>query len=104
MTRVFDHVTLGIHDKVCAQRLYDAVMSALDISLLWRPETMLTYGPPDGDVFGPQCDGDGPRHGRHDAFLAADCAAVDRFHAAAVANGGRDDVPPGLRTGYHPHY
>ena len=31
-------------------------------------------------------------------------AAVDAFHVAAIASGGRDDGRPGLRPHYHPDY
>lgn len=41
---------------------------------------------------------------RHWCFRAPDRAAVDAFHAAALAQGGRDDGPPGLRPHYHPSY
>ncbi|MGL4289265.1 MAG: VOC family protein [Phreatobacter sp.] len=37
-------------------------------------------------------------------FLAPDRAAVDAFYKAALAHGGRDEGPPGLRAHYHPHY
>ena len=40
----------------------------------------------------------------HIAFVAEDRAAVDRFYAAAIAAGGRDNGAPGLREIYHPHY
>src|SRR3954453_10506062 len=36
------------------------------------------------------------------AFLAADPAAVDAFHAASLANGGRCEGPPGVREGMDP--
>ena len=36
------------------------------------------------------------------AFLAADRAAVDAFHAAALAHGGDDEGPPGVREGMDP--
>jgi catechol 2,3-dioxygenase-like lactoylglutathione lyase family enzyme len=39
----------------------------------------------------------------HLAFQAADRAAVDRFHAAALAAGGRDRGAPGERP-YHAGY
>jgi hypothetical protein len=29
---------------------------------------------------------------------------VRQFHAAALAAGGRDNGPPGIRTQYHPDY
>jgi len=40
----------------------------------------------------------------HVAFSAADRAAVDAFHAAALAAGGRDNGGPGVRRLYHPDY
>ncbi|HEY2480726.1 MAG TPA: VOC family protein, partial [Caulobacteraceae bacterium] len=36
------------------------------------------------------------------AFLAPTRAAVDAFHAAALAHGGRDEGPPGVREGMDP--
>ena len=39
----------------------------------------------------------------HLAFQAADRAMVDRFHAAGLAAGGRDNGAPGERD-YHPGY
>jgi predicted lactoylglutathione lyase len=38
------------------------------------------------------------------AFNANSRAAVDAFHAAALAAGGTDMGAPGLRTHYHPNY
>jgi catechol 2,3-dioxygenase-like lactoylglutathione lyase family enzyme len=40
----------------------------------------------------------------HLAFRAKSRAAVDAFHAAALAAGGRDNGAPGLRPQYHPNY
>lgn len=40
----------------------------------------------------------------HVAFRAADRAQVDAFYRAAIAAGGRDNGPPGLRPHYHPNY
>jgi catechol 2,3-dioxygenase-like lactoylglutathione lyase family enzyme len=39
----------------------------------------------------------------HLAFAGRDRAAVDRFHVAALAAGGRDNGKPGERS-YHPGY
>ena len=38
------------------------------------------------------------------ALAAPHRRAVDAFYAAAVAAGGRDNGPPGLRPHYHPNY
>jgi catechol 2,3-dioxygenase-like lactoylglutathione lyase family enzyme len=40
----------------------------------------------------------------HLAFAAADRGAVDAFHKAAIAAGGRDNGAPGIRAHYHPNY
>lgn len=40
----------------------------------------------------------------HVAFRATSRAAVDAFYAAAIAAGGRDNGPPGLRPRYHADY
>ena len=42
--------------------------------------------------------------GTHVAFVAATRKDVDRFYAAAIAAGGRDNGAPGLRPHYHAHY
>ena len=40
----------------------------------------------------------------HVAFRADNRALVNAFYAAALAAGGRDNGPPGLRPHYHPNY
>ncbi len=40
----------------------------------------------------------------HIAFAAADRATVDAFHREALAAGGTDNGPPGVREIYHPTY
>jgi predicted lactoylglutathione lyase len=40
----------------------------------------------------------------HVAITAKDRASVDAFHRAALAAGGKDNGPPGLRPQYHPNY
>jgi catechol 2,3-dioxygenase-like lactoylglutathione lyase family enzyme len=40
----------------------------------------------------------------HVAILAKDRATVDAFYKAAMAAGGRDNGPPGIRAHYHANY
>jgi catechol 2,3-dioxygenase-like lactoylglutathione lyase family enzyme len=40
----------------------------------------------------------------HIAFDAANRATVDAFYQAALAAGGKDNGPPGIRAYYHPNY
>jgi catechol 2,3-dioxygenase-like lactoylglutathione lyase family enzyme len=104
MPSIFDHVTLGISDLARARAFYGPVMASLDLPLLWENATMLTYGIKGGEDFGLQLDRGTARHGCHVAFRAASRAAVDRFHAAALAAGGLDAGPPGLRPEYQGAY
>ena len=48
--------------------------------------------------------GDTTRGSLHIALAAKDRAAVDAFHAAALAAGGTDNGAPGLHPQYHPNY
>jgi catechol 2,3-dioxygenase-like lactoylglutathione lyase family enzyme len=41
---------------------------------------------------------------QHIAFRAPNRAAVDAFYKAAIAAGGKDNGPPGIREVYHPNY
>jgi catechol 2,3-dioxygenase-like lactoylglutathione lyase family enzyme len=95
--RLIDHVHLKVRDLSASRRFYDAVLSALGLpaledygELLEGDELCLSLGEP-------------ITSGLHLAFQAADRDAVHRFHAAAVAAGGRDNGGPGERN-YHPGY
>jgi len=56
-----------------------------------KPDFWMAKGPPNS-----------PR--LHIAFAAKNRAAVDAFYKAALAAGGRDNGPPGIRAHYHPNY
>jgi catechol 2,3-dioxygenase-like lactoylglutathione lyase family enzyme len=93
--RLIDHVHLRTHDLAAAQRFYRAVLEVLGIPCvvddhhLQADELWIDKGPQESRV--------------HLAFQAPDRATVDRFHAAALAAGGRDNGGPGERN-YHPGY
>jgi catechol 2,3-dioxygenase-like lactoylglutathione lyase family enzyme len=57
---------------------------------------------PGGDFWISQGDPFTPRS--HFAFTAATRAQVDEAYAAAIAAGGTDNGPPGIREVYHPSY
>ena len=105
---MFSHITLGIDDFAAAEAFYDAIMNALDIPEFIRVENGKAYGTATGPklFIGPAYDGKpaSAGNGNHAAFLAPSRAAVDAFHAAALAHGGSDEGAPGLRAHYHPNY
>ncbi|MDH6265655.1 catechol 2,3-dioxygenase-like lactoylglutathione lyase family enzyme [Rhizobium sp. SG_E_25_P2] len=97
------YVTLGTNDLARAIRFYDPVMATLGLTRQVTEEDEAGYGA-DGDVrcrlwvtypYDKQAATVG--NGSMLAFDAADRAAVDSFHAAALLSGGADEGLPGLR-------
>ncbi|MGV1757539.1 VOC family protein [Rhizobium sp. A22-96] len=101
---MLDHVTIGVRDIEKSRIFYDAVLHILGIERLYAEgETFAGYGIRPKAFFwiGQRT---GPQTGTHIAFVAKNREAVDRFHQAALAAGGIDNGPPGLRPHYHPDY
>jgi catechol 2,3-dioxygenase-like lactoylglutathione lyase family enzyme len=105
---MYSHVTLGTNDIGRAEVFYDAVMAVLRHPVLFKSEGALAYGEPAGEKLFILTPFDKkaaqPGNGVHAAFKVDSRAEVDAFHAAALANGGTDEGPPGLRAHYHPNY
>ena len=101
------HVSIGVRDLAAAARFYDAVLAPIGWIRLWTGPDGLGYGPPGGgeklNVF-VHADARPPGRGFHLCFEAPTDAAVDAFHAAALANAGTDNGAPGLRPQYDPDY
>jgi catechol 2,3-dioxygenase-like lactoylglutathione lyase family enzyme len=101
--RLIDHLQLVVRDLPASQRFYTAVLEVLGIPIggtgdgyFWADELFVstaTSQAAHGELTG--------RH--HFAFQAKDRTAVDAFHKAALANGGKDNGAPGERP-YHPGY
>jgi catechol 2,3-dioxygenase-like lactoylglutathione lyase family enzyme len=109
---MLSHLSFGVRDLERSQAFYDAALAPLGYVRLWQTPRGLGYGPPhpDGDeklALFLQAEvsvslAAGP--GFHLALIAPSSEAVDRFHAAAIAHGGRDDGAPGLRPHYGKRY
>ncbi len=101
--RLIDHVQLVVRDLPASQRFYTEVLGVLGVPLggsaddyFWADELFVSTAT--------SAAAQGVLTGRHHlAFQAKDRAMVEAFHAAALANGGKDNGPPGERP-YHPGY
>ena len=97
------HLSIGVRDLERAKTFYDAALAPIGWIRVWTEADGIGYGPPGGNdklaVF-LRSNAFPPGPGFHLALNAPGQAAVDAFHAAALANGGTDAGPPGLR----PHY
>jgi len=101
---MIDHVTVGVSDCRRSRTFYDRTLSVVGIECLHaETQTFAGYGTGGKAIFwiGQKIV---PIAGVHVAFAVTDRAAVDRFHAAGLTEGGRDNGPPGLRPQYHPDY
>lgn len=97
---MFDHVGMCVRDARASARFFTAALAPLGLV----PDASGTgFGPPGVPALWLYEAGGGDG-AVHVAFVAPDRAAVDRFHAAGVQAGGRDNGTPGLRPDYGPTY
>lgn len=104
---MLDHVSIGVRDFARARAFYDAVMAPLGGSALSAGDGYAGYGT-DAPVFWVSAAGapvvPDMASGLHFSFVAPSRAAVQAFHAAALAQGGVCNGPPGLRPDYGARY
>lgn len=101
--RLIDHIQLVVRDFEASKTFYKAVMAVLEIPVFSADNDYLMA---DELVVSSleSATASGVLTGRqHLAFQARDRAMVDAFYEAALAHGGRDNGPPGLRA-YHLAY
>jgi catechol 2,3-dioxygenase-like lactoylglutathione lyase family enzyme len=102
---MIDHVVLGVHHLGESRHFYEHALAPLGIKVVTEREDpeLVGFGDVGGKPFFWLAQRE-PTHRVHVAFSAADRAAVDAFHSAALRVGGVDNGPPGLRPLYHPDY
>lgn len=101
---MLDHVTLSVSDVERSRKFYDDALRPLGIEQLYAEgEIASGYGAGRKAFFWISLKTT-VQTGSHVAFATEDREAVDRFHQAGLAAGGRDNGPPGLRPHYHENY
>jgi catechol 2,3-dioxygenase-like lactoylglutathione lyase family enzyme len=99
---MFDHVGFNVSDFARSKAFYLAALRPLGMGLMRETDKFAVIGHASGrlwiGVFGPATTP------IHFAFRADNRKAVEAFHAAAIAAGGRDNGGPGLRPNYSPDY
>lgn len=105
---MIDHLGVTVADMGRALAFYDAALAPLGLARVMQfPEQGEPLGVGYGDArkpyfwVGAGAAASGPVH---IAFAASGREAVEAFHRAALAAGGRDNGEPGLRPHYHPAY
>ena len=101
---MFNHIGLKVRDIEASVRFYTAALGPLGQVLCSRDESSAGLGPRDQPALWLYLDRQPGRAGAHVAFRADDRAAVDRFFAAGLESGGKDNGRPGVRADYGPKY
>ena len=107
---MFSYATLGSDELKASKIFFDATLGAIGVTCFYEAEDAVAYAikgterpslwvtkPFDGRAanFG---------NGAMLSFAASSADAVNRFHAAALANGGSDEGAPGYRENYSPDF
>jgi len=106
---MLDHTGLNVSDYAKSKAFYLAALAPLGYAVIKElPKNLAPDGaagigiPPKADFW---IAGGRPQSPPvHVAFRAKSRAEVDAFYEAALATGGRDNGPPGIRAHYHPNY
>ena len=99
---MIDHMGLLVADLDASVAFYTRALAPLGYELVMRREQFAGFGvagKPDFWIAAGK-----PTDKLHVAFRARGRAEVRAFHAAAIAGGGKDNGPPGVRALYHPAY
>ena len=99
---MIDHISVRAQDFAKLVDFYKAALAPVGYSVLMEFPNVAGMGA-DGkpDLWIMQTDK--PVNPTHLA-LSGRRSQIEQFHAAALAAGGTDNGPPGLRADYHPHY
>jgi len=100
---MIDHIGIGVRDLTRSIAFYERALAPLGYTLIMKFEDKAAGfgigGKPDFWI------GVGaPTDRVHVAFRAKGRADVRTFYDAALAAGGKDNGPPGVRAHYHPDY
>jgi catechol 2,3-dioxygenase-like lactoylglutathione lyase family enzyme len=98
---MLDHISLRVEDLPRALAFYKAALEPIGYKVMMEFPGVVGMGDGKPDLWISQTDR--PVNPTHISFTS-DRARVDAFYAAAIAAGGIDNGPPGLRADYHPHY
>jgi catechol 2,3-dioxygenase-like lactoylglutathione lyase family enzyme len=100
---MLDHIILSVSDYAASRAFYLQALTPLEYHVVMDFGEGCGFGIMEKPDFWIR-QGEAVKPPVHVAFTSRDRAAVDAFHAAALAAGGTDNGAPGLRPDYHPNY
>lgn len=104
---MLNHISIGVRDIARSKSFYDAALKPLGYACLDEGEGSLGYGGDAVVLWIGQTNSPvkaDPVSNLHFCFDAPNKKAVDAFHKAALAAGGKDNGAPGIRADYSKGY
>ena len=107
---IFDHASIGVRDIKRAMAFYEPTLATLGLEIVMDKGFAVAFGNGSGRQWlwiSEPIDKKAvviANNGAHFALIADSRSTVRAFHAAAMANGGREDGAPGLRPEYSDTY
>ena len=101
---MFDHVAFGVSDYEASKAFFLKALEPLGVVVVHEGPLGVEMSPPNSKAS--LCMGRATEQPArlHLAFRADSRGQVDAFYRAALAAGGKDNGPPGLRPRYHANY
>ena len=103
---MFDHVKFGASDYAASKAFFLKALEPLGVAIAseGKPEYGVELVRPDDNCSLILFQSKEKPAPLHLAFVAKNRGQVDAFYRAALAAGGKDNGPPGLRPKYHANY
>jgi catechol 2,3-dioxygenase-like lactoylglutathione lyase family enzyme len=99
---MIDHTAVNVSNHEAAKAFYTKALGPLGYQLVFEQGEFMGFADQHGLSLGVVRRD--PVGGAHVAFKCDDHASVDAFYEAAIAAGGTDNGPPGIRAHYHENY
>lgn len=100
---MFDHVGFGVTDLAESKAFFLRALQPLGVAVAMEGPYGVGLGKNGKPSLWLSPTKETPAH-LHIAFAADTRSEVDAFYRAALAAGGKDNGPPGVRPHYHPNY
>ena len=97
---MIDHVAIPVRDLAASRSFYEPLFEGLGAKVMTEWPGGVLFGSDEGMVALRETERVEPLH----VAFKADRAGVDSFYETALAAGGSDNGPPGIRAEYHENY
>jgi catechol 2,3-dioxygenase-like lactoylglutathione lyase family enzyme len=102
---MFDHVVFGVSDYAASKAFFLTALEPLNVAVVSEgPLGIELCRPNDNASLCIRREPEAKPSHLHLAFTAENRQQVDAFYRAALAAGGKDNGPPGLRPQYYANY